>query len=203
MKRFKEYLNEGNLHVYDIDDTLFHTTAKVKVKQGNKEVASLSNSQYNYHKLPAGHEYDFSEFRSAHKFDTESKPVHRMLGHLKDTHTKVTTKRNGKVILNTARQDFDDRKTFLGTFKKHGVDIDNIHVHRAGNLARDNGLTVAQSKNEIIHRQLKSGQFHTVHLYDDNKTNLTHFLGLKEKHPNVKFKAHHVRADGTMKKHVE
>lgn len=203
MKTFKDFLSEGSLHVYDIDETLFHTSAKVKVMRGDKEVASLSNSEYNDHKLPKGHHYDFSEFRSAHKFDTESKPVHKMMDHLKSTHTKVSTKRNGKVILNTARQDFDDRDRFLSTFRKHGVDIDNIHVHRAGNLARDHGLTVSHAKNEVIRRHLQSGKFHTVHLYDDNKTNLSAFLGLKKEHPNVKFKAYHVSPDGSMKKHVE
>ena len=203
MKSFKNFLNEGHLHVYDVDETLFHTTAKVKVKHGDKEVASLSNSEYNDHKLPAGHHYDFSEFRSAHKFNTESKPVHRMMDHLKSTHTKASTSRNHKVILNTARQDFDDKHKFLDTFRKHGVDIDNIHVHRAGNIATEKGLTVAHAKNEVIRRHLTSGKFHTVHLYDDNKTNLNHFLDLKKEHPNVRFKAYHVKPDGTMKKHVE
>lgn len=201
MKKFKEFLEENSLHVFDIDDTLFHTSAKVKVMRGDKEVASLSNAEYNDHKLPAGHHYDYSEFRSSHKFDTESKPVHRMLNKLKDVHAQSKQHTGSRVILNTARQDFDDRDTFLNTFRKHGVDIDNIHVHRAGNIARDHGLTVSHAKNEVIRRHLQSGKFHTVHLYDDNKTNLSHFLELKKEHPTVNFKAYHVQPDGKVKKH--
>lgn len=201
MQRFKEFLSENSLHVFDIDDTLFHTTAKVRVMKGKKQVASLSNSEYNTHQLPKGHSYDYSEFRSAHKFDTESKPVHRMMDKLKGVHAAVKAKGKGKVILNTARQDFDDRERFLGTFRKHGVEIDDIHVHRAGNLAQAHGLTVSAAKNEVIRRQLNTGGHTHVSLYDDSKENLQHFLELKKEFPHVKFKAYHVQPDGSIKHH--
>ena len=199
IRRFKEFITENSLHVFDIDDTLFHTTARVHVKKGGKTVATLSNSEYNTHQLPPGHEYDYSEFKSAHKFDTESKPVHRMMDKLKGVHSSI--KGRGRVILNTARQDFDDKHRFLDTFRKHGVDIDDIHVHRAGNIARDQGLTVAQAKNEVIRKHLNTGNYTHVNLYDDSKENLNHFLELSKEHPNVKFKAYHVQSDGRIKHH--
>lgn len=198
MQRFKEFLAENSLHVFDIDDTLFHTTAKVHVKRGDKTVTTLSNSEYNTHVLPPGHHYDYSEFRSAHKFDTESKPVHRMMDKLKGVHAAVKKKGNGRVILNTARQDFDDKHRFLDTFRKHGVDIDDIHVHRAGNLK---GMSVGQAKNEIIRRHLNTGNYKKVSLYDDSKENLNHFMELSKEHPDIKFKAYHVQPDGSIKHH--
>lgn len=201
VQRFKDYLKENSLHVFDIDDTLFHTTAKVRVMKGRKHVASLTNSEYNDHQLPPGHHYDFSEFRSAHKFDTESKPVHRMMDKLKGVHATVKAKGKGKVILNTARQDLDDREKFLGTFRKHGVEIDDIHVHRAGNLAQEKGLTISQAKNEVIRQHLNKGGYTHVSLYDDSKTNLNHFLELSKEHPNVRFKAFHVQPDGKIRHH--
>lgn len=203
MKKFKEFINESNLHVFDIDDTLFHTSAKIKVMKGKKHVGSLSSSEYNNHKLPKGHTYDYSEFRSAHKFNTESKPVHKMLHKLRSVHAKAKTNPNNKVIMNTAREDFDDKDKFLDTFRKHKVDIDNIHVHRAGNISRDKGISIGHAKTSVIDDHLKSGKYHTVHLYDDNETNLSHFTKLKEKHPNIKFKAHHVQPDGNIMKHKE
>ncbi len=74
MKKFLDFLKEEishdkGLHVFDVDDTLFHTTAKIRVMKGKKQVAALSNSEYNTHTLPKGHTYDYSEFRSAEKFD--------------------------------------------------------------------------------------------------------------------------------------
>jgi hypothetical protein len=202
MQRFLDFITEAaghGLHVFDVDDTLFHTTAKIKVMKGDKHVDSLTNAQYNTHKLPAGHRYDYSEFRSAEKFDTESKPNQRMLSKMKSLHAK-TKNSGGKVIINTARADFDDKDKFLGTFRKHGVDIDNIHVHRAGNLKGEG--TVAEKKTSIIRDHIKNGNYGHVSLYDDSEHNLEHFLKLKDEFPNIKFNAHHVKPDGKSKRYT-
>ncbi len=191
--------NSRGLHVFDVDDTLFHTTAKVKVKKGDKHVASLSNAEYNTHTLPPGHSYDFSEFRSAEKFDTESKPNQRMLLKMRRLHDKAK-KSGGKVIINTARADFDDKDRFLDAFRKQNVDIDNIHVHRAGNMKGEG--TVAQKKTEIIRQQLKNGDYTHVSLHDDSEDNLKHFLALKDEFPHINFNAHHVKPDGKSKRYT-
>jgi hypothetical protein len=204
MKKFLDYLQEEvskthGLHVFDVDDTLFHTTAKIRVMKGKKQVASLSNSEYNTHKLPPGHHYDFSEFRSAEKFDTESKPNQRMIQKMKQLHDK-TKKGGGKVIINTARADFDNKDRFLDAFRKHKVDIDNIHVHRAGNLKTSG--TVADKKASIIRNQIQKGNYKHVSLYDDSEQNLKSFLGLKKEFPHINFNAHHVKPDGKSKRYT-
>jgi hypothetical protein len=201
MKRFKEFISESSLHVFDIDDTLFHTTAQIHVKKGDKTVTKLSSAEYNSHTLPDGHHYDYHEFHSAHKFDTESKPVHRMMDKLKGVHASVKAKGNGRVILNTARQDFDDKHRFLDTFRKHGVEIDDIHVHRAGNIAKEKGISVGLAKNEVIRKHLNTGNYKHVSLYDDSIENLNHFKDLSKEHPDVRFKAYHVQPDGRIKHH--
>lgn len=199
MKRFKDFIVENSLHVFDIDDTLFHTSAQVHVKKGDKTVAKLSSAEFNTHKLPDGHHYDYSEFHSAHKFDTESVPNHRMLDKMKGIHAAVKGK--GRVIINTARQDFDDKHQFLDTFRKHGVDIDDIHVHRAGNIMQSHKLSAGEAKNHYIRQHLNTGKYKRASLYDDSKENLNHFLALKKEHPNVHFKAYHVQPDGSIKHH--
>ena len=188
----------GGLHVFDVDDTLFHTTAKVRVMKGDKVVQSLSNSEYNTHELPDGHHYDYTEFRSAEKFDTESKPNERMLSKMRRLHSKVK-ERGGRVIINTARADFDDKDRFLDAFRKQNVDIDNIHVYRAGNMKGEG--TVAEKKTSIIRDQLKNGDYSHVSLHDDSEQNLNHFLALQNEFPNVKFTAHHVKPDGKSKRY--
>lgn len=204
MKPFLDFLKEERssrqgLHAFDVDDTLFHTTAKIRVMKGNKHVASLSNSEYNTHELPKGHHYDYSEFRSAEKFDKESKPNNRMLDKMKSLHDQAK-KHGGKVIINTARADFDDKDKFLGTFRKHGVDIDHIHVHRAGNLSGSG--TVAEKKASVIRNELQKGKYSHASLYDDSHHNLNKFLELKKEFPHVKFHAYHVKPDGRSKKYT-
>jgi hypothetical protein len=196
-------IQENSLHVFDIDDTLFHTNAQVKVvDHEGKVVDRLSNSQFNDHQLQPGHSYDFSEFRSADKFRDESKPIPKMLNKLKAIHTNIKKKSGSKsrVIMNTARADFDDKDKFLDTFRKQNVDIDDIHVHRAGNLEGDEIPAVKKVK--IIRKHLESGNYREAHMYDDSTTNLQHFLAMKKDHPDVEFHAHHVLPDGTTRKFI-
>lgn len=194
MISFSKFITEGaprvpkkQLHVFDIDDTLLHTTAKVHVLDSKgKRVRSLSNSEYNSHRLKTGHRYDFSEFRSAHKFATSSKPIHHMISHLK----KVASDPSNHVIMNTARSNFDDKNKFLGTFKSHGIPMHKIHVIRAGNISGSG--SPAHKKALVIHGYINKHKYDHVHMYDDSKHNLSVFSDLKKHHPNTTFHAHHV-----------
>jgi len=200
VKRFSNFLIDEEaraLHVYDIDDTLVHPTAKINVKNKKGEVVkTLDTHEYaksSRRPLPAGHSYDFGEFRSAEKFSKESKPIKSMISHVRLT---SATKGN-KVIFNTARTNLDDRKKFVGAFKQHGVNMDKIHVIRAGNVkTKESG---PQKKAKITSGYIKTHRPKEVHMYDDDTGNLDHFLKLREKHPAVKFYAHHVQPNGTMK----
>jgi len=202
IKSFREFVAEsrkGGLHVFDIDDTLFHTSAKVHVKKGYEVVASISNSEYNTHKLEPGHHYDYSEFRSSEIFNDKSKPMYNMIAKLKAIHKNVSQKANSKIIMNTARADFDDKETFLNKFRKHGINIDDIHVHRTGNDKSND--SIAEKKSKVMRQHLDTGNYRHATLYDDSKENLHHFLGLKNEYPHIQFNAYHVQHDGTIKKH--
>ena len=201
MKTIKDLLNEaeGGLHMFDVDDTLFHTTAKIHVKdKTGKTVQTLDNKEFNTHTLPSDHHYDFSEFRNAEKFHKESKPIPKMIGKIKKIHANVKQKPDSKVILNTARADFDDKNKFLDKFKKHGIDIDNIHVERAGNLPGDEHP--AEKKAQIVRNHLARKDYKHVTLYDDSVSNLKRLLKMKHEYPHVKFHAYHVQPDGSTKK---
>jgi FMN phosphatase YigB (HAD superfamily) len=55
------------LTIFDIDDTLFHTTAKIKVVKDGEVVRTLTNQEFNNYELQDGEDYDFGEFRNAEK----------------------------------------------------------------------------------------------------------------------------------------
>lgn len=204
MITFKQYLDEdtkrGSLHVFDIDDTLFHTTAKIHVKNSKGEtVRTLSNSEFNDHKLPAGHRYDFREFRSAGKFAKESKPIVPMINKVKAIHKNIVNKYpNSKIIMNTARTDFNKKGKFLMTFHRHGIPIQHIHVHRAGN--EPGATSTGEAKNQVLRRQLAAQPYKKVALYDDSHGNLQHFLKLKHEYPNTEFHAYHVKPNGSIQR---
>lgn len=196
MISFAELLAEQKrkiLHVFDMDETLFHypdhkTEAKIHVRNpAGEKVKSLTNVQFNNHKLEPRHSYDFSEFRSSDTFAKSSHPIRKMIKRLNNIH-----RRNPHVEILTARADMDDKNKFGEHLKKHGIDINSIHVRRAGNL--DKG-TPAERKRNIVSDLIHKHGYHEVHLYDDSHDNLNHFLSLKRHHPNVKLVAHHVAHD--------
>jgi hypothetical protein len=179
------------LTIFDIDDTLFHTTAQIKVMKNGQVVRSLTNQEFNNYELQPGEEYDFGEFRSAEKFNKESQPIRPMIAKLKAI---LNNAGDSRVIMLTARADFDDKEKFLSTFKKYGIDMSRVHVHRAGNLPGDENP--AYKKAVWVRKYLNTGKYNRVRLYDDSKTNLTVFKALEKEYPNVKFEAYYVGPEG-------
>lgn len=202
MKKFTEYLEEsaqfgdGSLTVFDIDETLFHTTAQIAVVKDGKVTRRLSNSEFNTYQLQKGEQFDFSEFRSSDKF-AESKPIPRMIAKAKAISHGIATKPLSKVIILTARANFDDKEKFLNVFRKQGLDMDKIRVERAGNITSDHD--VATKKYIIIRTYLNTKQFSKVRLFDDSMANLKMFLHLKQEFPTVKFEAYYANSDGSIK----
>lgn len=182
------------LTIFDIDDTLFHTTAKINVVKDGEVVRSLTNQEFNNYELQDGEEYDFGEFRNAEKFRQESEPIGPMLDELKT----ILDNTKGRVIMLTARADFDDKETFLQTFADHGIDMSRIHVHRAGNLP---GREVPAEKKAVwVRRYLDTGKFDQVSLYDDSVSNLRVFKELANEYPDIEFHAYLISGNGDVDK---
>lgn len=188
MQKFSAFKSDqlGNLSVWDIDETLFVTKAKVHVIKDGKRVKSLSNKEYNTYRLKKGESYDFTEFKDAKLFNRTSVPIQRAIDKAAKTLRAYSNMPNSKVIVLTARSDFDDPHTFLDTFEKYGLNMRQVHVHRAGNL----GLPAAEAKRIFIKQYLDTGRFKSVSLFDDDTRNLDVFLSLKREFPKIKFVAY-------------
>lgn len=203
MIKFKEYLVEqqeyqdGGLSIFDIDDTLFHTTAQIGVMKDGKKIKSLTNQQFNTYKLGDGESFDYTEFADAAKFNAESKPIGKMLDKAKAILKNSKNNPNSKVIIVTARNDFDNKEIFLNTFRKHGFDIDKVRVERAGKI--NDVSDVAFKKVIIIRNYINTKKFKRVRLFDDSMSNLKAFLKLQTEFPMVKFEAYFANHDGTVK----
>lgn len=196
---FRSFMNEEEglgLTVFDLDETLFHTYAKVKVMKDGKEVASLTNQEFNGYRLKKGESFDFGEFRSAEIFTKTSTPIAKMIGKAKAI-IRNSVAKGSKVIISTARKNFDNKELFLNTLNAHGIDIDNIRIERAGNL--DLGST-PKNKKAIFRKYLRSGIYKRVRFFEDDLNNLISFKSLEKEYPNISFEAWHVQKDGSIKK---
>ena len=132
MISFREYITENSaLHVFDVDDTLVHSDAKIHVKdKAGNTVKKLSPSEYNTHKLHPDHQYDYSEFRSSKVF-SHSHPIKKMIRTINAVQATTNKNPKNKVIINTARADLDNKDKFIKTLSGHGIkDMDSIGVQR-------------------------------------------------------------------------
>lgn len=180
----------NELVIFDIDDTLLHTTAKINVVKDGQVVRSLTNQEFNNYKLQPGEEFDFGEFRNAEKFEKESVPIGPMLDQLRQDLSA-----GHDVVMLTARADLDNQQAVWRTFKQHGIDINkDVHLYRAGNLPGDDAP--AYKKAVHVTNWLKTGKYNKVTMYDDSEKNLTVFKSLNKKFPSVDFEAHHVSEQG-------
>ena len=192
--KIKEDVAQGlrNLVIFDIDDTLMHTTAQIKVvNDQGKVLKSLTNQEFNNYKLQPGEQFDFGEFRDAEKFNRESEPIWPIMNKLKDV---LDNSPNAEPIMLTARSDFDNKEKFLDTFRQYGIDMSRVHVHRAGNLPGDE--IPAEKKAVYVRKYLNTGKYKGVWLYDDSRSNLSVFKDLKNEYPDVNFHAIYVGPKG-------
>ena len=183
------------LTIFDVDETLFHTTARIQVKKNGKLISDLDNIEFNNYKLKSGEEYDFGQFKSAKIFNTTSTPIAKMINKAKAI-IKNSVKAGSKVIVVTARGDMDDKKLFINTFKAQGLDMDNVYIERAGNI----GLTSSAKNKEVVFRKyLETGLYKRIRLFDDAVDNLYALLMLRDEFPDVAFEAYRVKKDGSIK----
>ena len=200
MKKFNEYITERSgkgLTIFDIDDTMFVSKARVRVlNKTTGKVKELTPQQYNSYKLGKDEDWDYGEFKSAKLFYQTATPIARMIAKAKAI-IKNATAKGSKVIIVTARADMDDKKLFIKTFESHGIPMKNVYVERAGNVGGPNS---AANKVVVIKKYLDTGKYARVRLFDDHKENLTALLGLKREYPQVELFAYLADKNGGVKR---
>ncbi len=183
------------VHAYDVDETLFSHGKKgkpnvqVHVKDASgKRVKSLSNQEFNTHKLEKGHSYDFSEFQSAKKFKETSSPNKKVI---KDIKRKQARGQNVHLI--TARSKFDKPSEFQGHLKKHGIDVDKKNIHYTGGMK---GGDIGKKKVDVANAIAKKSGAKSIHMYDDAAKVHKAFEKEKKENPtSKKIKTHMVAPD--------
>jgi len=181
-----------DLSIFDIDETLFHTKAKVQVLKDGTINKILDNQQFNSYKLKKGESFDYGQFKSAKIFKETSTPITKIIKKAKRI-IHFAIRSGSKVIIVTARQDMDDKKLFKEVFEAQGIDIGKVYVERAGNIGKK---TASANKVVIFKKYLDTGRYAKVRLFDDDKNNLKAFMSLQKNYANVKFTAYQVLRSG-------
>lgn len=196
----KTHKNEvRTLNVWDIDDTLGKTDARVIIKKDGKPVKVLSPAEYNSYKLGPGEEKDFSQFRSGKVFRDTFKPINNVLDRAKKIVWNQSE--NSHSIILTARADFEDHKEFLQAWRDHGFPIDHVYVERSGNLSKLKPTSPAHiNKGVILKKYLASGKYDRVRMWDDHEKNLDILFKVAAMYPNIEVIGYLVK-DGQVTKY--
>ena len=197
--RLKGYLTElaseygKGITFIDIDETIFRTFAMIYVldKESKEVVKKLNNQEFNTYKLKDNEEFQFNEFRDAELFNKTSIAIPQTIKRIKRMFQNID-RRGSKVILLTARADFDDKSKFLDKFREVGLPIDQMYVERVGNfqsrpeiysrIVKNQGQpkSTADAKAKVITDYLSTGDYRRVRLIDDDAKNIKDFVALKE-----------------------
>lgn len=184
------------LNVFDIDDTLFYVDVKIKVKKSGKIIKEISGEEFQNYELKFDEQYDFSDLRCARTFRSTSIPIEKVFNLAK----KVINTNDGDTILLTAREDYDDRDTFLQKFRDHDFPIDLVYVERSGNVALKYSVKANVSKIFVLRKYIKLGKYNHIRVWDDSERNLRSILKLTKYHPDIIIDTYLVKKDGMFEK---
>ncbi len=167
----------GRLAVFDLDDTLILSTAKIQVlnKKG-KVIKSLTPAEFNFFKLdPKKHSLSFDEFESA-EILREAEFIAHILEKLKIYYSSGV-----HVCILTARSSSSMIRSF---FMENGIDIHPDLVIAVNDPKYQFKGNIAQKKSEALRGLIANG-YHDFIFFDDNQENLDHAKEL-EKEADVK-----------------
>lgn len=190
IKSFVQYINENHkskiaMSVFDIDDTLVCTAAKIKVYDPREDIEySLSPAEYNLYVRQAHHELDFSEFDDGNLL-LNGRPIEWVLNILKKTINKEKA-----VGIITAR---GDKQIVIDFLKKHGVKINPEFVFAVNDPKSKYKGNNAERKKQAFKDLIDMG-FNDFRFFDDNLDNLAYAKQLESEHPEVKVDTKHIQS---------
>lgn len=155
--------------LFDVDDTLLKSNAKISVIKDGETIKKLTPTEYNYYKLKAGEEFNYSEFRSYEALlESTFLPFWKTLKreYNKGTHIGILT----------ARENGDMFKKF---FLTHGIDIKDELIFTTGDP--DYSGSVEQRKTQAIERLINVG-YKTFVFFDDSEANLKKVKEMEKKY---------------------
>lgn len=147
--------------LFDVDDTLIHTSAQIWIRSRDGSERSISNQEFNDYKAKPGEEFDFREFNSQKILDNDI-PT-KYLNTLKKEYAKGT-----HIGIITARSDCSLIKKFL---LKKGISIKTELIFAVNDPQLGLEGSIQEKKAQIIDHLIKAG-YETLVFFDDNEGNL-------------------------------
>ncbi len=194
-----------SIHLFDLDDTLIRTEARVLVRGGEGSVLrALSPAQFTAYQAAPGETLDFHEFSDLGILSRGI--LVKYTKSIIDTILKYGTHSEFGIL--TARADKKLHAPFLIRLFKSifGVRLSNELIFAVSDTRfsgyKDRGalagnapfasLSVSQRKALVIAQDLVGRGFNDISFYDDSRENLDSFKVMRQAFPHVAYKPHFI-----------
>tara|TARA_R100000008_G_scaffold73283_2_gene51689 strand:+ start:2465 stop:3046 length:582 start_codon:yes stop_codon:yes gene_type:complete len=176
-KKWKKFVNEAKLRVFDFDDTIVKTDAKIGVTSPSGEQFMMTPKEFAVHQMDPENKYDFSEFNSV----INPREVTQITNILRNV---LSAGGEREVVILTAR-DPESQESIKQYLENIGIDHEKIEIVL---LASSDPL----SKSNWIENKIVDGVTDVLFL-DDSGKNIKAVQDLKNQYPDVKIDARVVR----------
>lgn len=169
---------KNKIVLFDIDDTLIKSKAKIYVlDENNRVVKKLTPAQYNTYNKKDGEHFSYIDFNNEEILNSAK--------HTKLWDTLLKEYRNGTNIgIVTARE---DKEMLLRYFIKNGLDINRYLMFPVGGKSEKYKGSIKNRKRQVI-EHLSARGYKKFVLYDDDEENLKE-VSKMEKRIGIKIEA--------------
>lgn len=192
MKRLIEFIDEAKdyhfldpkkrneINVFDIDDSLIVSAAKIKVHDTETgEYFELTPQEFNHYQKKASHRTDYSDFASL-----DILKAGKIINWVFDILKKTLAKRKAVGII-TARGDQQLIKDFL---LYHGVNINKDFIFAINDPKHGFTGSVPEKKKQAFQELINLG-FNDFRFFDDSQENIDFAKEIAKENPNIKMDA--------------
>ena len=166
-------------YVFDLDDVLIKSDAKVHVYKSGKFLKSLTPEEFNFYNKAPDEEIDTSEFKDP-RIIFKARP-YKMWPALKNIDTAIKQGRSSSdVFILTARSSIV-KTPIWNLFRRNNINIPEGHIITIGD---DKGeINIAEEKRKIL--QILSSDYDEIVFFDDNPQNIKLAHGIKGIHTRL------------------
>jgi len=160
-------VNAKKAYIWDFDETLVRTEAKVHILKDGKRIKSLTPDEYNFYKPEKGETTDMSDFADPRIIMAAKK--YKMWPALKNVDiAKKSGRSDSEIFILTARSKAA-QLPIHNFLKREGIDMPLNHVICIGNEGGEY-YDIAARKKEIL--KDFADNYDIVHFFDDSEKNI-------------------------------
>lgn len=165
-------INNKVLYVFDLDDTIIQTTARIKAIHDDGSVEWLTSQQYSELTSYEGIQFDFTEFNSREILMSEAAyPLYVVFGGLIFAGYNVlllTARENYDIIDEWASENLHVGLTQIRTklTPVHGFMVNCVHDPES-QLVNPNTPT-AEAKKHVLQHIISKGGYQEIHVFEDS-----------------------------------